>query len=76
MVKIVNIDAQILSEATIIARGKTLEDALENVAKVSQLWNRNVAIEVHQKCLESLALQILHNAAGLSSGGMPSKTRL
>lgn len=76
VVKIVNIDAQILSEPVIISRAKNLKEALKNVAKVSHLWNRNAAIEVHQKFLESWALQILHNAAGLSAGDMPSKTRL
>lgn len=63
-------DNDILKGPKAITQAESLQDSL---ALVSTLWKQKQSIAVHQRMLESWAIDIVYNAAGLRVGQLPTR---
>ncbi len=62
----VDLSLDLLEEPRYITQAKTFAESL---TRLSDLWKQKRSMAVHQKILESWAINIIYNAAGLQIGG-------
>ena len=66
-VEVVDLNANMLQEPTEITRARNLQDSL---ARLSAMWKQSTSMTIRKRLMESWAIDILYNVAGLNLGDL------
>ena len=66
-VEVVDLNANMLQEPTEIIRARNLQDSL---ARLSAMWKQSTSMTIRKRLMESWAMDILYNVAGLNLGDL------
>ena len=75
-VEIVNLQSDILEEPTEFTQAATLASSLRHVSRLCVAWKRSASLAVHQKIIESWAINVIYHSVGLKVGDTVPKSKM